>query len=55
LIASTSPPVEQIATTLAAGLAAAAIAVLAIAVSATGLAGGLVVADFRIDLDAAQA
>ena len=55
LTASTSLPVEQIATTLAAGLADAVIAVLAIAVSAmTVLAGGLVVADFRTDFMTVQ-
>lgn len=55
LTASTSPPVEQIAATLAAGLADAGIAVLAIAVSAmTVLAGGLVVADFRTDFVTVQ-
>ncbi len=56
LTTSTSPPVEQIAATLAAGLADAVIAVLAIAVAAmTVLTGGLVVADVRTDLEAAQA
>ena len=54
--ASTSPPVEQIVATLAAGIADAGIAVLAIAVAAmTVLTGGLVVADVRTDLEAAQA
>lgn len=55
LTASTSPPVEQIATTLAAGLADTVIAVFAIAVSAmTVLAGGLVVADVRTEFVTAQ-
>ena len=55
LTASTSLPIEQIAATLAAGLANAVVAVLAIAVSAmTVLAGGLVVADFRTDFVTAQ-
>ena len=56
ITASTSPPIEQIVATLAAGIADAGIAVLAIAVAAmTVLAGGLVVADVRTDLEAAQA
>ncbi len=56
LTASTSSAIEQIATTLAASLANALVAVLAIAVSAmTLLAGGLVVADVRADFEAAQA